>query len=472
MTVNPAPWIEIDGDRITCQPDPTRLVILDDIVIDWGRDHPLADRGVPAAQFRLWDPTGQLLAQAGTAVDMGSTSQTLGRSVVIGWTVGTTTRVIFRGTVSGFDVRRDNKRRGWLVEGTATDRTTDLGSGKLADNVATWPAETAIVRANRLKAAIADANIDITQVYFEPDAVSWEMGLTKVADKNVLQLLDEFYASFGLTWDYRPDENVTRPAPMRSRYDARFYRLLYRIPGTGDYTICSPPETQTGFGDDAATYVSTVVSGCAVSIEGAMNVDRRDRINRVVITYLKANGVEQETSGGWGSSSLTNPRITKVSTWLNLDAPNNGHTEKIYRNQWSQVASSYVPRMPRVIWDTDHFLGVEQAFTLTRCSQSWSTVSITSNPYAAALKVPSEFHIIGGTVRYFDGRWTVAMVPAWHPNLRTRVATTWVDLRTGNPVWASLSWNSPAARPAADIAWSDFMNIAVTNQPNPAQEVQ
>ena len=488
MSVMPAPWVEVDGIRIYCGSDrlDQGVTILDDLSIDWGREHPLADRGTTTAQFRLWDADGYWLARAVATLTPSSPSPILGVSVVIGWTAGTVTRIIFRGTISKADISPSKRtvtehttRRGWILDITATERVTDLGSAKVRDNVQYWPAESAIVRANRIKDEITAAGVDIAAVYFEPDTVSWPMGRTKVQDATILQLLDEFYASFGLSWDYRPDENVTRPAPIRPAQFI-YLKLFYRVPDTaGDHVLSTVPATLTGFGEDTATYWPAPVRGCDVTVDGRMAIDRSDRNNFIRITYLRADGSEFTTAGTW--AGVTKTRVREVKSWLNLDSPNQVNADRIYTHQWDYVYSSNAPAMPKVTLDTRHtggFMGVEQAFTLTRCSQSWSRVVISGNQYAAALGLSPDFQVIGGTVRYSRDRWIVEMIPAWVAGITAKRANTWQEMTDGNAVWAALSWNDPTARLDESITWADLTHIAnglidgpQFTQTYPAQEV-
>ncbi|WP_336820184.1 hypothetical protein [Gordonia sp. MMO-8] len=480
MTINPTPYVELDGTRLYCKPDrrDRGVTILDDLSINWGREHPLAERGPGAAQFRLWDADGYWLARARSATSIISESPVLGVSVVIGWewfdfATGTgAQRIIFRGTVSNFDLRASHLRvsenttvKGWEIAITATDRTVDLGLNRVAENVETWPAESAILRANRLRDAIAGAGIDIAEVYFEPDTVSWPMGKTKVKDKTILQLLDEFYMSFGLTWDYRPDENVTRPAPIDPIGQ---YVTLYRVPDTNDHVLMPDAQTLTGFGNDTATYYGTAVPGCAVTTaDNAMSVERTDRTNRIHLTYSRADGTESWTAVSWAGA--VKKRQMTMSTWLNLDSPNSNNSSRVWDHRSHAIEASNWPAMPTVIYDTKHtggFFGVEAAYVLTRACQSWSKVTIPGNPFAAALARQSQFQIIGGTVRYLDGRWIVDMIPAWIYAPGTD--RTWADFGANGAV-AQLTWNDPGGRFDPSVTWADLVTIArVAEQPVPA----
>lgn len=466
---NPAPWVEVDGVRVYCKADHAddTVTILDGLGIDWGATDPLADRQPATASFRLWDdPLGYWVSRA-------TTQSVIGVPVVVGWTDGATTRVIFRGRVTTADLelarrtRNDHTTtRGWFVNVTATDKTTDLGNITFAANT-TWPAESAVNRAVRLKQAATNGGMDIAEFYFEPDAVNWPMGLTDTSNKSVLTLTDEFYRSFGLGWDYRPDENVIRP---RQPLKLSWYCFLFRLPGTQDRVISSGYFTTSGFGSDTAGYYHTVILGTdAGSTDDLMRLDRSSSVNRIELEYLRADGSKFRTIGARPATVRT---PAQLSSWLNLDSPNQGNSARPFGHTWEVIDQAAYPAHPPIIWDTRHtggFYGVEQAFALTRCAHTPAAVRVMSDPFAAALGTMADFQIVGGRVEYADHRWIVTLNPAW-PSSRANTLTSWADFRA-NVDAATLTWSDPSARLHESVSWSDVRHVYGPGQPTPATQL-
>lgn len=465
MTTMPRPWVELDGTRVYCRADrfDAGTTVLDDLAINWGREHPMAERTATAATFTLWDADGYWLRRA-------AIESIVGVDVVLGWDADPPavahptqlpTRIIFRGKVAGVDITRSRRpvsarttERGWFVEVTATDPTTDLGNVKYADNTS-WPPESAILRANRLKDEIRAAGVDIAEVYFEPDTVTWPMGRTDTSSKSLLDLLGEFYQSFGLAWDYRPDENVTRPAPIIADVTNSY---LYWLPGTADHVLAGGFVNLSGFGADSVDYLWSAIRGCDVGVDDApLALDRSNRINWIDLDYQRADGSTFRTAG-YRRDNVR--RTTKTETWLNLDAPNQSNSARPFTHTWEYIDSATLPQHPTITWDTHHtngFDNVGQAFVLTRATQAWSLVHVSGNPYPAALDVGSDMQIIGGVVRYVGQRWIVEMRPAW-PGRPAWWSVPWSTLST-NEAAADLTWNSPAGRFDRSICWSDLRAI-------------
>ncbi len=465
--IRPDPWVEVDGTRVYCQGDHTddTVTILTGLEIDWGATDPLSDRQPAVATFRLWDPFGYWLARAKTQSVIGST-------VKVGWTLDTDTRIIFQGRLSNTDIERSTHPRddntsalGWLVSMTATDKPADMGNVTFGSGTS-WPAETALARANRLKQAATDGGIGITEFYFEPDAVNWPMGKTDTSDKSLLSMTDEFYRSFGLGWDYRPDENVIRPRQPANMWMS----YLYRVPGTQDRVLVSSYFTTSGFGDDNATYYNTAILGCDVTTaDRVMALDRSSSVNRIEVEYTQAAGTKFRTTGQRPASVY---RSAQLTTWLNFDSPNQGNASRTFTHTWQVIDQSAMPSHPVIVWDTrytgDGFHAVEQAFALTRCAHTPAIVRVHTDPYADALGLVGDLQIVGGRVEYLDHRWIVTLNPAWTHD-RFMAATSWADFRANGDA-ATLTWNAPSARLHHSVAWSDLRNI-MNSQPTPSPEM-
>lgn len=462
MTITPAPWVDIEGVRINCEAaEADKLVtVLDDLAVDWGLDNPLAQPTPHQLTVRLLDPFGYWLTRA-------AKDSLVGVRIVAGWTVGDDERVIFRGTISNADISPSGRRRSeytsissWLVVITATDPTADLANVTFPTGTS-WPAESALLRANRIKAAALAADVDIAEFYFEPDTVSWPMGRTDVGGKSLLDCVAEFYRSFGLGFDYRPAENVVRP--LVPFYGNRT-TFVARRPGTNDVLPGAGAWTMTGFGSDSAVYWSTVVRGCDVSAnDGPLALDRSNGINRIELEYLKADGTKGNTAAFRRAAIV---RTLKLTTWLNLDSPNQSNSSRPFAHTWESIDAALLPQHPAITWDTrytDGFYALEQAYELTRCCGTYANVRITCDPYSSALAVSGDVQIIGGRVAYLDGRWVVTMRPAW-PSLTVSHLVTWQD-HQDNPALSALTWDDPAGRWDESVTWLDVQNIATTPLP-------
>lgn len=481
--IAPQPWVEMDARRIYCKADrlDQGVTVLDGLSIDWGQAHAMEARRASTVRFQLWDADGFWLRRAAVdAWNAVAASPVIGIEVVLGWTVGATTRIMFRGTVSNMDIQRSERKvskftsaHGWDITVTATDRTTQLGESTV-QNATTWPAESAIARANRINDAIAAAGVDIDAVYFEPDTVTWPMGLTKIEDKTILQLITDFYDSFGILWDYRPDENVIRPTAIEGSIRSQ---VFYRRPGTLDHLMCAEPTTLAGFGEDTADYYSTPLRACDLTANGSqVAIDRTARINAINLAYLRADGSD------WRTAVYPGPGIklrqADYSTWLNLDSPNRDNSARVWAHSWERMRATNWPSHPPVTFDTTltgGFESIEQAFTLTRACQSWATVTVLGSPYSAAIGRLGEAQIIGGTVRYQDSQWIIDMNLSWSGGYSYGGDKhSWASVRDRNAVWPTLTWNDPTVgRLDHTVTWSDIRHTALTPaiQPLPAQEV-
>ena len=469
MTITPAPWVGIEGVRINCAAEHADelVTVLDDLAIDWGLDHPLADPRPHQLTVRLLDPFGYWLTRS-------AKDSLVGVGITVGWTVGAVERIIFRGTISNADISPTGRRRSedttegsWLVVFTATDPTADLANVTFPTGTA-WPAESAVLRANRIKAAALAADVDIAEFYFEPDTVNWPMGRTDVGGKSLLDCVAEFYRSFGLGFDYRPAENVVRPLVT---YSGNRQTGVARRPGTGDVLPGSGAWTMTGFGNDTSTHWSTAVRGCDVSADaGPLALDRSNGINRIELEYLKADGTKWNTAGFRRAAVV---RTLKMTTWLNLDSPNQSNSSRPFGHTWNAIDAALMPQHPPVTWDTRYtdggFYALEQAYALTRCCGSFANVRITCDPYATALAVAGDVLIIGGRVVYLDGRWIVTMRPAW-PATTPALPVTW-QTHADAVALATLTWDDPAARWDESVTWADVSKI-VTTQPMPISEMR
>ncbi len=477
---NPDAWVILGDNRVRACADTfaSQITALDDLTITWGMSHPADGRDPAKCVVRIWDPTGELMRRR-TADDL------VGQVIVAGWDdpAAGTQWVMFRGRVSGATVdidraARTNIGRGWLITITATDPSADLAQWKVDAGVI-WPAETAIIRANRVKQVCRDAGVTFDEVYFEPSTVSFQMGKVDVSGKTALELLDQFYESFGITWTYRPDTNVVRGHQIVLGPNTQW---IWRIPDTQDHVLAGWYATSSGFGDDSEDYYDTVLFACELEPTDTATIDRRDNVNRYDMTYQRADGTEWRTY--FQQPAQFTYRTQAIKSWLNLDSPNQANAGHVWAHLLNISNLTKLPQHPGLRWHvpTEGFYGTNQAKVLTRAAQAISVVHINADPWSAGLIFTDnsphidrgqwcDVQIIGGTVRYKAGRWLIDLTPAW-------LGWSYIYSNSGLIYWSQLAgvtpagtftWDAPppARRWHRSMAWCD-MRETPTSQSDPA----
>lgn len=486
--VDPKPWVIIGDNHIpTCSDTyASRVTVLDDVTIQWGQDHPTDDRKATKAIVRLYDPAGEMMRRL-AAEDLAGTM------VVIGWSLGPAEAdeyVMFRGRVAGADVDLSRRSavspvgRGFSVTITCTDPSADLAEYKVPDQTV-WPAETSIVRANRVLTVCRDAGVRFDAVYFAPSVTSYPMGQLDVSKKSALELLNNFYRSFGTTWTYRPQNNVTRPVEIRNSFGAQ--QWVWRIPGTQEHILSGWYTNSSGFGDDSEDYYDTTLFACELEPTDAATVDRRDAFTFIDLTYRRANGSEWKT-GLIADDSAYVRRTLTWETWLNLDSPNQGNVTPLWANLLWQRYVTLWPQHPALRWAVPAagFYGRRQAEIMTRCAHSISVCHINGDPWAAAMPEVmtdsphgliaqwSDYQIIGGTVRYTRGRWVIDLTPAWLGwstfGNTGELLMPWQELAADVPAGA-FTWHG-ARRWHDSMTWSDMRRTYTGAQADPSPEIQ
>lgn len=449
--VMPQPWIELDGVRVYCRADHwiNTVTALDGLRIDWGREELFGTHQPARASFTLWDPLGFWLERALVTKDV------IGVKVVVGWTWEGDSRIIFRGRVSNMDaelgrpVGQRTTQRGFDVHVVATSVEADGGNIKYDE---TFPTESAIVRANRIKFGAVPLGIE--EYYFAPSAVDLTLSVVDVTDKSLTDLADSFYITFGCAWDYRPEQNVVRVVP---RYADAPMCSMATLPGTLDVVLIHGVFTETGFYDDTTTYYGTFLRGCDVTVTGStLELNRSQRINKMLMHRTDEAG--QATTRVEDIAGGDVPRLLEFTTWMdggNINVPTDLEGLWVLWNTARNEAT--IPQHPDIEWDTKRsggFYGVEQAFALTRCTEAQNNIRVTGDPFAQAIGALGDIRLLGGAAEWRDRRWIVTMRPKW-PGSQQKTVNIWSHL-----VGSDVTWNDPAAgRFDESVTWADMEDI-------------
>lgn len=285
MAIDVRPNVYIDGQRVACHTDTmdSEPVVIRGFTIQWGREEYQSPDTSPASV------TITLLDVTDTWATRIRDSQAIGLEVKIVWAGFTSTSLtqigpvtMFRGRVSEaiakpHSYRAPDGRRGWTIELSCADATADYGNASPGEP--TWPQESMLIRANRVRNLGLQAGSKISQVYFWPGYTTGLCAPLDVSGKNALDLMADLYASMGNdSYSYDPDENVVRQA-IRLAQPITTYLATFDdsrgavLPVANDIVV------------DGKTYQGVGLGGCELVGEPAIHADPTTDINRLECSW-------------------------------------------------------------------------------------------------------------------------------------------------------------------------------------------
>lgn len=460
------------SDQLDSQP-----VVLDGIVIEWGRTS-YVDMPEPATlTVRLIDRAGSWLAPEGRA-RVGT------RVEIVADPKDDDTWTVFRGRLASTLMRPGPVPAGattpdhWIIELTATDITAEFGNQIVADEV-TLDHERAILRANYLRSFGAETNIDA--VYFDPDAVDWYMAkVDDIGGASLLDMLGTFYRSTGATWAYNPRDNTIRDQ-YRLSSDSMGLNLVTAADGHSAF-IQPDGVTYTGETgpDDPATitYDGVPLDGCTLYVEDdAADVAPVMDANRVECSWLDAAMNESDppeitTTVDLPRESWDTDRVMSYDSWLG-----DGLQVDPILDEWAErlEVEGSLPKHPDIVYDTTigphagGFLLSGNARALLQAGETPRAVFVAGSAYTPAFadstrggdRPPPIYTPIGGVIEYADG-WRVTMrLQSWDWTQDPDDAITWDDLEETELEWG---YYRPGGEPAPftmmpGVTWLDLSGV-------------
>lgn len=443
---NPKPIVRIAGSTVAdcVDPESSAPVVIDDISIPWGRDNYL-DMPEPATM------TVRLLDRAGTWVDPANRHPVGTRIELLADDGDGDQWHVFRGRIASVGLTAgptDPRTRApsrWIVEITATDLTAVLGNITFPEGTV-WPAESAISRANRLRDAGLDT--DIEAVYFAPDAVDWQMNETDVSDQSLLELIGQFYRSLGTTWAYNPQDNTLRDMlrlrsggmrTMLSNWTSR--HRLYA--GNTRY-----------LGADGESDPATI-DYQGIGLEGCRAIAESDTVD--LAPNLDINRLECQWrdygSGNTGTEVMSyydlpdrEPwdavRVFQWDSWLSdglqIDPV---LSEWAWRIMWE----GNLPRHPEITLDArEMFTSTAETRVLLRAGETPSAIYLMGSKFTEVCRhgslpdktvPPPTYSAIGGEITYRDGWLVTLRLQTWWTDNEDAGTVSWSDIEPIGTEW-------------------------------------
>lgn len=437
--VNPVPRITIDGTVLnttgfaawqTRPPTATATpVVIEPLVIDWGRDNETAQVKPATATVRLWDPHGARVQR------WLKTSPVVGKSAALEWedsASGTKFRM-FTGFVTGMSVKPwrmprknqdGNTNPGFLITLQLTSKDGALGNivhgpGTLANG------DTLIQRANLIKNGAEPTGIDA--FLFEPQTTGWTCSSKDTKDTTLRNWVDELYLAIGNWWTYVAHENKVRGVRRFANPQPRYFKRYQSGPNGETRHHIVPGAVNY----DSVTYLPVGLSGAECTVASTELVaEQSSAVNSMSIAF-KDEG-DQDQTLGYEVREAGEPRVTySGSSWLNQQ----GIGQQVVNDLWFLLTTSMaLPRHPIIRFDTSiggGFLNLEQAKTLTQCAELFNEVYLSGSRWAGVLGANPQFRIGGGRITYANKNWTVDVNLKWCGNHGRGTPTKFSDVAPG-----------------------------------------
>lgn len=431
----PVPYVTLAGETITPHADEwdSTVTALTGLTVRGGRSEPLmGPTPVGTAEFSVWDPVGDL----GAAFKPRSVDD---QPVVVGWTWGAESLVIFRGVVvtTSAVARTIRGRKGWVVTITAGDNLlpTDLVMFRTSGgNVAQQGHNTRATDMSNTRANQPIAGFDPV------DGLSaWQyrsMASPEPQQTSMRRITNEFYWTTGHAYTFVPHTNRVRPVYHVSPRAIRQYlhpdgvHLTSQSQTHGGTTFAPLPlDARQWHGDSALAY------------------NQESAINTVSVSYTNSSGDQVREAS---TAKLTRQSIRELAVTGRMVSGSRATTTA--NLLLAAAINEYaLPLHPPIRLDTRYtpFESPAQAKVLTACWEHHHRLVLAGDPWATYLDVPPSFEVMAWEVAYEKQYWQVTIQPCWCRF--TDPGTTWGDLHEDITVNGTLSFH-PAVT-IADIGW-------------------
>lgn len=417
MTVTATPTLSVAGASVAggLAGGPS-LVAIRELSLTWGRGG-LLDAPQPAtAQLTLLDTS--------PGATFAARSDLIGQPVVLGYTGPGLAGTNFRGRITDVDVS-PRRSGGFYVALQASSKLIDAAN-YLAPRGSVWPAEAMSARRDRILGLLPagffaggvtlpqDADLSITNRADPANGLpNQQAAQVDAAGGDALALLRSLFTSMSpLPMVYDPAADaVGVPPRLRHLWNngsgmTSSVQLALDPAGSGRYVIASLNGLR--FAPDQLGY------------SGALEQTLDTRLTRVEVTYLDA-------AAAWASKTAVSAtadgpneptigrRTLSVSSW-HANATDAGELASLY----AQVvnAEQRLPRLGPVTYRTARtpLANVAHARKLLAGAEI-GTGAGALEVFAAGTWLPRLgqrplFGVIGGTLRYADGDWTIGLTPS------------------------------------------------------------
>lgn len=409
MAVTCTPTVYVDNSPI--QTAGGTVTAVGALSVTWGRSA-LLERATPAtAEVTVRDTA--------RGAPLAARDDLIGRQVILGW-VGSdaSTGVLFRGRITDAAVTH-RRRGGYEVALSCSSLEVDAANHR-ADAGTTWPAESIQTRYQRISAL---APADLYAPTLLPSRL--DVGLTDVADpsrdfgsylcapadvggRNMLELLQQLYESlYPVPLIYDPARNgFGYAARRRYKYEpvgAAYSGRLVADPTRGGRYVAAPVLGAPALTLDAED----------LGYDGELLYPIESRVTRVDVDYASSTGVKATARAlidGGGAEPLIGRRPLTIQSVLS-EAGIAGQLAA----SWAALAQNETrrPRLGTLNYSTARtpFATAAHAATLLRGCEGGAHLFI-GRSWATALGVRPLYGIIGETVTYAGGQWSVDFQPA------------------------------------------------------------
>ena len=448
MSVTPTAALLLAGAPIAAGPNPDgtwpALMALDGVTVKWGRGAPLEQPKPATANVAVLDPSGEWAAGA----------DLIGQPVAVQWTAAGETHTYFTGRVASVTVTPTKVRNpdGNTVHGarvalSCTSLLTDLGNVRPASGA--WPAETLAARRARVAALAAPAVSGIGT------RATWDLAplaaVAKTDGATVLQAVTELLANAGADrWTYDPDTRRIEWLGRRTFDPADAAHLARDSARPGVYV--AGPSVQRSASDPVQPAVGIPAS--VIAGDGTVTKDQAARLTRATVTYpdpANPTGSLTVTALTGADEALLGSRSADSKVQI-ADTTRALSVAQDIAALVAGEASGWV--LPGMRWDTsltNGFDTLEQARLLLAGTERTGVFWLAGS-LLPALGVLPLFGVLGGTILYRHGAWTVDFTPA--PTSLTgppAPGVTWEDL---DP---SLTWDDPGPHSLDDsVTYEDM----------------
>lgn len=448
MTVTVTPTLSVGGEVVSLSAiGAPGLVAIEELSVPWGRAAVLEDTVPATAALTLLDRSA--------ARTFAGRVDLVGLEVIVGWSASDgMTGTIFRGRITDADVYPPPGAvigRGFTVDLACSSLEVDLASHTVAAGTV-WPQETHQARRLRLAAllpaAVAPGGVvlpdrfDLAMQYDIEPASDLELlpaAAVDVSGRDLLSLVRELYASTS------PLPATFDPATRGFTFPGR------RVHNYGQQGL-TMSAALTAAADRGGRYVPASLAGLRldaglVGAAGSLGQRLDNRISQVEVTYLDAaaGGATRTATASTtytAGEATTGRRTLRVDSW-HTTAANAGQLARIYADFINGEAR--LPRLGVLDFrdDVSPFPTSAHAALLLAGRERSDRLFLGGSwlPQVASRPLVG---VLGGTVGYAAGRWSVRFTPApvlvepgaarsWGPVTVAAAATPTVTLADLDP---------------------------------------
>ena len=422
MSITVAPTMTVAG-----QPVSGDLAAVDSLRLTWGRSGVLEQPTPATAALTVRDTSrGAVFARR---------ADLIGQPVVLGWAGSDgSTGINFRGRITDAQVR-PRRRGGFSVALAASSLEVDLAAYRVPEGIV-WPEETFAARRDRIVGLLpagllpGGATLPDRLDLGLPDLAAPDVNLATLPAAQVdaggqdsLALLRELYASTS------PLPMVYDPAAQRITFATR-RRFAYSVAGLTMSAMLTPSAGHGG------RYVAASLSGRHLDAQrtayaGALSQALDSLITRIDVQYLERTAAyeqqsyEAATTGMAALEAVYGRRVLTVTSIHALRANAAQLGDALYSDVVSREART--PRLAAVGYSSDRepFADAAHAALLLAGAESGVTLFLGGS-WLPRLGQRPLVGILGATVTYAGGDWSVDFVPA--PVFLDPTPNTWAPV--------------------------------------------